>query len=172
MYRVYSLARCYLKCIYYRFMVCWYMLVYVRCIYSQLISCRCSLSLFSLSNCINVLFDTSILSETMNVNKKIIIKKRVPLRAMKTFIRKEIITTINIQLGESLSSSDLWCSTHQYLVHVFWSPCQTQHLWLETSFRPDDHTDWGMAPPSYYLQSWGSLGLSEYLRILYLHEPP
>ena len=33
------------------FMVC---AVYVHCIYSQSVSCRCSLSLFGLSNCINV----------------------------------------------------------------------------------------------------------------------
>ena len=38
----------------------------------------------------------------------------------------------------------------------------------ETSFRPEDHADWEMAPPSYDLQSWGSLGLNEHLRILYI----
>ena len=40
------------------------------------------------------------------------------------------------------------------------------------SFRPEGHTDWEMAPPSYDLQSWGSLGLNEHLRILYPPEPP
>ena len=48
------------------FTTSWYAPVYVHCIYSQSISCRCSLSLFSLSNCINVLFDTTFLSESLN----------------------------------------------------------------------------------------------------------
>ena len=52
----------------YKFIISWYVPVYVHCIYSQSISCRCSLSLFSLSNCINVLFDTTILSESMNMS--------------------------------------------------------------------------------------------------------
>ena len=30
----------------------------------------------------------------------------------------------------------------------------------EISFWPEDHTDWEMAPPSYDLQSWESLGLN------------
>ena len=38
----------------YKFAISWYVPVYVPCIYSQSISCRRSLSLFSLSNCINV----------------------------------------------------------------------------------------------------------------------
>ena len=41
-----------------------------------------------------------------------------------------------------------------------------------SSFRPEDHTDWEIAPPSYDLHSWGSLDLNEHLRILYPHEPP
>ena len=34
-----------------------------------------------------------------------------------------------------------------------------------TSFRPEDHTDWEIAPPSYDPQSSGSLDLNEHLRI-------
>ena len=59
------LTRSMLIKMYYHFMVCAY---YVHCIYSLSISCRCSLSLFSLSNCIDVLFDTTILSESMNIS--------------------------------------------------------------------------------------------------------
>ena len=29
----------------------------------------------------------------------------------------------------------------------------TQNLQFETSFRPEDHTDWEIAPPSYDLKS-------------------
>ena len=66
----------------------------------------------------------------------------------------------------------LFYAQHTSIVHVFWFPRQTQHLWFETSFRPEDHTDWERAPPSYDLQSWSSLGLNEHLTILYLDEPP
>ena len=38
----------------YKFTISWYVPVYVHYIYSQSISCRHSLSVFSLSNCINV----------------------------------------------------------------------------------------------------------------------
>ena len=38
----------------YKFTISWYVSVYVHCIYSQSVSCRRSLSLFILSNCINI----------------------------------------------------------------------------------------------------------------------
>ena len=60
---------------------------------------------------------------------------------------------------------------HTSIVHDFWCPRQTQHLRFETSFRPEHHTDWEKAPPSYDLQSWGNLCLKAHLRILYPHAP-
>ena len=87
----------------------------------------------------------------------------------------EYITTITIPFGESvqseLSSSELLL-LHTIIVHVFWCPRQTQHLRFQTSFRPEDHIDWEMAPHSYDLQSSGILDLNEHLRIFYSHEPP
>ena len=47
----------------------------------------------------------------------------------------------------------------------------TQSIKSNCMNRQEDHTDWEMAPPSYDLQSWGSLGLNGHLRILYPHEP-
>ena len=108
----------------YKFTISWYVPVYVHCIYSQSIPCRRSLSLFSLSNCINgfIWYNNS--------------------------IRKyeyEFITTITIQFGESFSvlATLLWLFDvqHTSIVHDFWCPRQTQHLRFETSFRPEDHTD-------------------------------
>ena len=52
----------------------------------------------------------------------------------------------------SHSSSELYL-LHTSIVHVIWCPRQTQHLRFQTSFRPEDHTDWERAPPSYDLQS-------------------
>ena len=65
------------------------------------------------------------------------------------------------------------CSTHYSRILMSApGPRQTQHLRFETSFRPEDHTDWERAPLNYDLQSWSSLGLNEHLRILYPDEPP
>ena len=38
----------------------------------------------------------------------------------------------------------------------------SQHLRSETFLRPEDYTDWEIAPPSYDPQSWGSLDLNEH----------
>ena len=63
-------------------------------------------------------------------------------------------TIITIQFGESLqsklSSSELLL-LHTGIVHVFWCPHQTQHLRFQTSFRPEDLTDWVSVQPSYDL---------------------
>ena len=108
--------------------------VYVHCIYSQPISCRCSLSLFSLSNCINVF-----VWHNNSIRKH----------------EYKFITTITpVWRVLSIVAVLLWLLMHTSIFHVFWCPRQTQHLRLETSFRPEDHTDWEMAPPSYDLQSW------------------
>ena len=144
---VYSLDRCKLKCIYH-FMVC---ACICTCIYNQPVSCRCSLSLFSLSNCINVF-----VWHNNSIRKH----------------EYKFITTITIQFGESFQSVvavPLWLLMHTSIFHLFWCPRLTQHLQLETSFRPEDHTDWEMAPPTYNLQSWGSLGSNEQFRIFYPH---
>ena len=50
------------------------------------------------------------------------------------------------------------------------APDSASSIW--DSFRPEGHTDWERAPPSYDLQSWSSLGLNEHLTILYPDEPP
>ena len=57
----------------------------------------------------------------------------------------------------------LFDAQHTSIVHVFWCPRQTQHLRPETSFRPEDHTDWEIAPPSYNLQSWFEWPFENYL---------
>ena len=73
----------------YKYTISWYVPVYIHCIYSKSISCRRSLSLFSLSNCINVFvwYNNSIRKHEY-----------------------EFITTITIQFGKpfqsELSSSD------------------------------------------------------------------
>ena len=65
----------------------------------------------------------------------------------------EFITTLPLSnLMSSFSVScpppSCWC-----LTHVLRCPRQTQHLQFETSFRPEDHTDWEIATPSYVLKS-------------------
>ena len=124
--------------------MCMYM---YNCIYSQSISCRRSLSLFNLSSCINVF-----VWHNSSIRKH----------------EYESITTITTQFCESfkskLSSSELLL-LHTSIVHVFWCPGQTQHIRFQTSFRPEDHTDWERVPPSYNLQSSASLDLNEHLRI-------
>ena len=96
-----------------------------------------ALSLFTLSNCIKLicLFDTTVLSESMDM-------------------------TLSLQQLSSLvfpfsPSCPLSCRCFYYtsIVHVFCCPRQTQYLRFETSFRPEDHTDWEKAPPSCDLQS-------------------
>ena len=81
-----------------------------------------------------------------------------------------------IDFGESLqsklSSSELLMLLYTSIGHLTGCPRQTQHLRFQTSFRPKDHTDWEIAPPSYNLQSSGSLHLNEHLNIIYPHEPP
>ena len=102
------------------FTISWYVPVYVHCIYSQSVSCRCSLSLFSLSNCIYVLFDTTILSESVNIGLSL-----------------QLVSSL---LSPSSPSCLLWLfdAQHTSIVHEFWCPRQTQRLWFETSFRPED----------------------------------
>ena len=89
--------------------------------------------LFSLSNCINVF-----VWHNSSIRKH----------------EYESITTITIQFGESLqsklSSSELLL-LHTSTVHVCWCLRQTQHLRFQTSFRPEDLTDWERASPSYDL---------------------
>ena len=84
--------------------------------------------LFSLSNCINVF-----VWHNSSIRKH----------------EYESVTTITIQFGESLqlSSSELLL-LQPSIVHLFWCLRQTQHLRFQTSFRPEDHTDWERAPPS------------------------
>ena len=123
----------------YKFIISWYVPVYVHCIYSQSISCRPSLSLFSLSNCIMFLFDTTILSESMNMSYH-----------YHYYPVWWVLSVLAVLLW-------LFDVLHTSIVHDFWCPRQTQHLRFETSFRMEDHTDWERAPPSYDLQSWGSL---------------
>ena len=80
------------------------------------------------------------------------------------------IVTITIQFGEPLQSKLSFSELlllHTTIVHVFWCPRQTQHLRFQTSFRPEDHTDWERAPPSYNLKSSGNLDLNEHFRIFY-----
>ena len=80
-----------------------------NCIYSQSVSCRRLLSLFILSNCLNVF-----VWHNSSIRKN----------------KYESITKITIQFGESLqsklSSSELLL-LHTSIVHVFWCPRQTQH---------------------------------------------
>ena len=88
------------------------------------ISCRRLLTLFSISNCIIVF-----VWHNSSIRKH----------------EYESITKITIQFDESLqsklSSSELLL-LHTSIVHVFWGPRHTRHLWFQTSFRPEDHTDW------------------------------
>ena len=67
----------------YKFTISLYVPVSVHCIYSQSISCRRSLSLFSLSNCMNVF-----IWHNNSIRK----------------YEYEFITTITIQFGESFQS--------------------------------------------------------------------
>ena len=75
----------------------------------------------------------------------------------------EFITTLS--LSNLMSPFSLSCllrlvdAQHNSIVHVLRCPRQTQHLQVETSFRPEDHTDWEIALPSYDLKSYGSLDL-------------
>ena len=77
---------------------------------------------------------------------------------------------------------------HSSLNVLAWSKCYCELVWLcgfyygvsapdsassiWDFFETGDHTDWETAPSSYDLQSWGSLGLNDHLRIIYPHEPP
>ena len=69
----------------------------------------------------------------------------------------EFITTLS--LSNLMSPFSLNCllrlvdAQHNSIVYVLRCPRQTQHLQFETSFRPEDHTDWEIAPPSYDLKS-------------------
>ena len=140
----YLLTRSMLITMYYHFMVC--ACICTICIYSQSISYRRLLSLFSLSNCINVF-----VWHNSSFRKH----------------EYESVTTITIQFGESLlskpSSSELLL-LHTSIVHVFWHPRMTQHLRFQTSFRPKNYSDWERAPPSIDLQSSENLDLNEHLR--------
>ena len=69
----------------------------------------------------------------------------------------EFITTLSYRVWWVLSVLVvLLClvdDKHTSIVHVLRCPRQIQHLQFETSFRPEDHTDWEIAPPSYDLKS-------------------
>ena len=69
----------------------------------------------------------------------------------------------------AVSSVLLTLITIYSIVHILRCPRQTQHLQFETSFRPEDHTDWEIAPPSYDLKSWWSLDLEWTIFLLFTH---
>ena len=76
----------------------------------------------------------------------------------------------DVYFSPSCLPLELLMFLHPSIVHVFRCSHQTQHLRFETSFRPEDHTDWEMVPPSYDLQSPGNIDLNEHLRIFYPHD--
>ena len=70
---------------------------------------------------------------------------------------KFYITTLSYRVWWVLSVlAVLLClvdDQHTSIVHVLRCLRQIQHLQLGTSFRPEDHTDWEIAPPGYDLKS-------------------
>ena len=116
----------------YKYTISWYVPVYVHCIYSQSISCRRSLSLFSLSTCINVFVWHNWLFY------------------QKAWIWVHHYNNYPVWWALSVLAVLLWHFDvqHTSITHVFWCPRQTQHLLFETALRPENHTDWERAPPS------------------------
>ena len=80
------------------------------------------------------LFDTTILSESMNNHYN-------------NYPVWRVISVVAVILW-------LFDAQHTSIVHVFWCPRQTQHLRPETSFRPEDHTDWEKAYEKDAFHNW------------------
>ena len=130
----------------YKYTISWYVPVYVHCIYSQSISCRRSLYLFSLSNCMNgfVWHNNSIRKHELWVYH---------------------YNNYPVLWALSVLAVLLWLFDAQRtsIVHVFWCRRQIQHFRFRTSFRPEDHSDWEMAPPM------GSLSLISDFYLVWMH---
>ena len=83
--------------------------VYVHCIYSRSISCRCSLILFSLLNCIHVFVWHN--SAIRNHEYKFIYYNNYPVW--------RVLSVLAVLL---------WLLMHTSIFHAFWYPRQTQHF--------------------------------------------